>query len=338
MNVPLQEPPGRLATRHRIGWCFEKLCLGSSWTGIAALGVMLVCIAWMAWGWLDWKFLTVYDSRRPEDAGILAGLWGSFWVITITTLVSVPVGVGAAVYLEEYSRDSWLRRLIQTNLSNLAGVPSIVYGILGLTVFVQMFGLFGSPGRGTASELNISLLVTTLKIPLPFGPTVISGALTLSLLILPVVIVASQEALRAVPSSVRHASLALGATRWQTIRHQVLPSSVPGILTGVILSLSRAIGETAPLIMIGAVSFVAFTPGEISSPAELITNPGGIAQAPFDRFTALPIQIYNWISLQAKSEFKSVAAAGILVLLAVLSVLNGIAVTVRHRYQKRTRW
>lgn len=323
----------RLAIRHRIGRAFEGLCWLSTWFGIVVLAVLLFAVIWQAAGWLDWNFLAHFDSRHPEQAGILAGLWGSLWLILWTVLFSVPIGVGAAVYLEEYARQGWLTRLIQVNLSNLAGVPSIVYGILGLTVFVRMFGLF----HGQAKVVEISLLFATVEIPLPLGRTVISGAMTLSLLILPVVIVAAQEALRAVPPSIRHGSLALGATRWQTVRHQALPAALPGMLTGVILAVSRAIGETAPLVMIGALTYVAFTPGDITGPMDVIRNPDGVLRTPFDTFTALPIQIFNWVS-RPKTEYQHVAAAGILVLLAVLLALNGLAVFIRHRYQKRIRW
>jgi len=323
----------RLAARHRLGRLFGLVCMASTWFVIGLLVVLLMSIAWQAAGWLDWGFLTHFDSRHPEEAGILAGLWGSLWLILFTTLFSVPTGVGAALYLEEYAVNSWLRRLIQVNLSNLAGVPSIVFGILGLTVFVRMFGLFGSQPKVVA----VPLVFTTLEIPLPLGRTVIAAALTLSLLILPVVIVAAQEALRAVPSSLRKASYALGATQWQTIRHQVLPAATPGILTGVILAVSRAIGETAPLVMIGALTYVAFTPGDIASPVDIISHPNGVVEAPFDMFTALPIQIFNWVS-RPKAEYQHVAAAAILVLLVVLLVMNGAAIFIRHRFQRRIRW
>ena len=305
----------------------------STWLAIGVLVVLLIGVVWQAAGWLDWDFLTSFDSRHPEQAGILAGLWGSLWLILFTILFSVPTGVGAALYLEEYAAENWLKRLIQVNLSNLAGVPSIVYGILGLTVFVRMFGLFGSQPK----VVEVPLIFANLQIPLPLGRTVIAAALTLSLLVLPVVIVAAQEALRAIPASIRHASYALGATQWQTIRHQVLPAALPGIMTGVILAISRAIGETAPLVMIGALTYVAFTPGDISSPVDIITNPNGIVEAPFDTFTALPIQVFNWVS-RPKTEYQHVAAAGIVVLLVVLLVMNAAAIVIRQRFQKRIRW
>ncbi|MEC9097107.1 MAG: phosphate ABC transporter permease PstA [Planctomycetota bacterium] len=322
-----------LAARHRLGRIFGIVCMLSTWFGVVVLVTLLAGVLWQGAGWLNWSFLTSFDSRHPEQAGILAGLWGSLWLISITTLLSVPIGVGAALYLEEYAQDSRFTRLIQVNLSNLAGVPSIVYGILGLTVFVRMFGAFEAQSK----VMEIPLAIATLRIPLPLGRCLLSAALTLSLLILPVVIVAAQEALRAVPSSIRTASYALGATRWQTIRHQVLPASLPGILTGIILAVSRAIGETAPLVMIGALTYVAFTPGDISSPTDVIKNPQGLADAPFDTFTALPIQIFNWVS-QPETEYQDVAAAGIVILLMVLLVLNATAIILRNRFQKRTRW
>ncbi|MEZ6045781.1 MAG: phosphate ABC transporter permease PstA [Planctomycetaceae bacterium] len=270
-----------LASRHRKGKIFSSICFISTWFSFAALLVMLGTILWQGGSWLTWDFLTSYDSRIPSQAGIKAGLWGSFWLILLTTIISIPVGVGAAVYLEEYANKSRLTRIIQINLANLAGVPSIVYGILGLSVFVQMFDVF----RADPKTLVFSLGIVDLRIPLPFGPSVLAGSLTLSLLILPVVIVASQEALRAVPSSIRHASLALGATRWQTISNQVLPAALPGMLTGMILSISRAIGETAPILMMGALVFVASTPGGIESPTDIVTNPQGVVDAPL---TVLP--------------------------------------------------
>ncbi len=325
-----------LAARHRKGWWFEWLCLGSTLFGIAVLVVLLSGIVWQAFGWLDWQFLSSYDSRFPEKAGILAALWGSVWLILLTALISIPIGVGAALYLEEYAKANWLTRIIQVNLSNLAGVPSIVYGILGLTAFVRMFGLIRVP----PAIVVISLGFTTVEIPLPglpFDRTVMSGALTLSLLILPVVIVASQEALRAIPSSLRDASYALGATEWQTIRHQVLPAALPGILTGVILALSRAIGETAPLVMIGALTYLAFTPGGIEGPGDILADPQSLVRAPFDSFTALPLQIFNWVS-RPEPAYQHVAAAGILVLLVLLLTMNATAIFIRHRFRSRTRW
>lgn len=282
--------------------------------------------------WFDWQFISSYDSQDARQAGILAGILGTGWVVALTLLLAIPIGVGAAVYLEEYAVESWLTRLIRINLANLAGVPSIVYGILGLTVFVHMFGLFSS-GAGIWWLENQQRYL----IPLPFGPTVLSGSLTMMLLILPVIIVSAQEALRAVPPSLRHASLALGATRWQTIRHQVVPAALPGILTGVILAMSRAIGETAPLLMVGAVAFVLKAPGGIDSLSSLVTNPAGLVEAPFSSFVVVPVQIFTWIS-DSQREFHHLAAAGILVLLALLLLLNGVATYIRYRFEKYGRW
>jgi phosphate transport system permease protein len=312
---------------------FEWMGAGSTWFGLGVLIVLLLGVLWQGAGWLTWSFLTNYDSRHPENAGVLAGLWGSFWLVSLATLVAVPVGVGAAIFLEEYQTKGWLRTLIEINLANLAGVPSIVYGILGMAVFVKMFGAF----QRDPKLLEVSLYFTTIEIPLPFGRTVLSGALTLALLILPIVIVASREALRAIPASIRHASYALGATHWQTIRHVALPVAVPGILTGVILAVARAVGETAPLLMIGAAVFVARTPGGIESPSDLVRHPHGLVEAPFDHFTALPIQIYNWVS-RPEPEYRHVAAAAIIVLLAVLQVFNIGASIARSRTRRRARW
>lgn len=312
---------------------FEWTGAGSTWFGLGVLIVLLLGVLWQGGTWLTWSFLTNYDSRHAENAGVLAGLWGSFWLVSLATMVAVPVGVGAAIFLEEYQTKGWLRTLIEINLANLAGVPSIVYGILGMAVFVKMFGLF----RHDPKTLELSLYFTTIQIPLPFGRTVLSGALTLALLILPIVIVASREALRAIPASIRNASYALGASHWQTIRHVILPAAVPGILTGVILAVARAIGETAPLLMIGAAIFLARTPGGIETPAHLIRHPHGIVEAPFDHFTALPIQIYNWVS-RPEPEYRHVAAAAIIVLLALLQVFNLGASIARSRSRRRARW
>lgn len=305
----------------------------STWFSVIMLVVLLAGVFSQAWGWVNWDFLSSFDSRKPEEAGIMAAIWGSFWLILLTGFISVPIGVGAAVYLEEFSHDNWFTRLIRVNLSNLAGVPSIVYGILGFTLFVRMFGFFEADEK----EIILSLGFANIVVPLPFGRSLLSGALTLSLLILPVVIVVTQEALRAIPDSLRHASLALGATRWQTVRHQILPISMPGIMTGVILALSRAIGETAPLVFLGALTYVAYTPGGITSPVDAVRDPEAVLNVPFDSFTALPIQIYNWVQLP-KSGFQHVAAAGIVVLLVVLLVMNSIAVYVRNRVQRKARW
>ena len=253
--------------------------------------------------WLSGGFLTTPMSSNALIAGVRTALFGSLWMIGITILFAFPIGVGAAIYLEEYARDNRFNRIIQTNINNLAGVPSIIYGMLGLAVFVRLlepvtsgriFGVEGGNGR-----------------------TILSASLTMMLLILPIIIINAQEAIRAVPLSLRQASYGLGATKWQTIRHHVLPNAMPGILTGTILAVSRAIGETAPLIVVGASTFI-------------VSDPDG----PFSKFTALPIQIYEWTS-RAQGEFANIAAAAIVVLLAMLLTLNSIAVLLRNRLSRR---
>jgi phosphate transport system permease protein len=235
------------------------------------------------------RFFTEPPSRFPEKAGVQSALWGSVWIVGLVALISLPVGVAAAVYLEEYSRKGRLSTFIELNISNLAGVPSIVFGILGMVVFVRVLAL---------------------------GQSVLAGAMTMSLLVLPTVIIAAREAIRAVPSSMRHAALALGATKWQTVASHVLPTALPGILTGVILSLSRAIGETAPLLMVGAAGYIAFPPS-----------------GPLSSFTVLPIQIFFWADLP-NPGYRGPAAAAILVLLAVLLTMNAAAVIIRQRFQR----
>ncbi|MEP3477622.1 MAG: phosphate ABC transporter permease PstA [Fuerstiella sp.] len=309
---------------------FRMVCRIAVYLAITILLALLSVVIYLSIGWLDLDFFQRGHFHDPEKAGILSGLWGSFWLIGITTMLTLPIGIGAAIYMEEYASDTRLTRFIKLNLSNLAGVPSIVYGMLGLMVFVKFFGLVGNP-------VSIKLLGGLVDIPIPFGRTVIAGAMTMSLLILPVVIIASQEALRAVPKSIRVSSLALGATRWQTIWRQVLPASLPGIATGAILAISRAIGETAPLIMVGAVSLGRVFPGGIQSPSQLITEPGRIANAPFDIYTAMPIAIYAWIR-EPEKDFTHVAAAGIVVLMVLLTCINGIAVYYRHRARKKVSW
>ena len=258
----------------------------------ALLVTLLADVAVDGVGVIDTNFLTSPSSFNPEIAGIEPALYGTLWLMAGCILFIVPVGVATAIYLEEYADSTkWWNRLIEVNIQNLAAVPSIVYGILGLAFIV----------RG----------------PLGLGPVVLAGSLTLGLLVLPVVIIAGREAIRAVPPSIREGALALGATQWQTIWKQVLPAAVPGIATGVILALSRAIGETAPLIVIGVASFVAF-------------NPSG----PDSFFTALPIQIFDWIS-RPQPEFHQLAAAGILVLMVVLLAMNGVAIWLRNKYESK---
>jgi phosphate transport system permease protein len=240
--------------------------------------------------WLNFQFLTSFPSRFPEQAGILAALVGSIWVVGLTAVISFPLGIGAALYLEEYAPQNWFTSFIQLNIANLAGVPSIVYGILGLGLFVEALAL---------------------------GRSILAGALTLTLLILPVIIIASREAIRSVPKAYREGAYALGATRWQVTRGIVLSQAFPGMLTGTILSLSRAIGETAPMIAIAALVYIRFVP-----------------TGPLDRFTVMPIQIFNWVNLP-QHEFRGLAAAGIIVLLVVLLGMNSVAIFIRNRYQRR---
>lgn len=257
--------------------------------------------------WLTTDFVINPQSSTPESAGVRTAILGSLWVIAITILFSFPIGVGAAIYLEEYATDNRLNRILQTNINNLAGVPSIIYGMLGLAIFVRSLEMFTS---GAAFGLVDSTASAN-------GRTIVSAGLTLGLLILPLIIINSQEALRAVPNSLRQAGLALGATKWQTTWHHVLPSALPGILTGTILAISRALGETAPLVVVGASTFIALDP-----------------EGPFSKFTTLPIQIYQWTS-RPQAEFRNIAAAAILVLLMMLLALNATAVVLRNRYSVR---
>lgn len=320
------------SVRRRLMWSnlVRVACRLAVYSALIVLIVLLSVVVWLSIGWLNAEFFRHGYSQLPERAGIKAGLWGSFWLILLTAMISLPIGVGAAVYLEEYAGDNRLTRTIKTNLANLAGVPSIVYGMLGLAAFVKMFGLFGGLRGGL--QLNLGLMV----VPLPFGKTVISGALTMSLLILPIVIIASQESLRAVPRSIRIASLALGATRWQTIWKQVLPAALPGVATGAILAISRAIGETAPLLMAGAISFARICPGNIESPGDLL-SPAKVASAPFSPYTSMPTAIFEYIK-NPDERFTHVAAAGIVVLMVVLTVFNAAAVVIRMRAAKKVKW
>ncbi len=330
-----------LGGSHTRGRWFEWVCRLSTWSAMAILLLLLFVILWQGASYVTWQFISGYkDELRPEKSGILPALWGSFWLMLMTCLISIPIGIGAAVYLEEYSSDTWLTRVIKVNLSNLAGVPSIVYGILGLTVFARMFGIFEAEGivtRMTGMELNGVQGPLGIFVPLPFGPTIMSGALTLSLLSLPVIIVATQEALRSIPQSLRHAAIALGATRWQTISRQVLPAALPGIITGVILAISRAIGETAPLIVVGCAASVFDSPANISSPTQFVTNPDRLLHVPFSDYTALPVTLYFWAA-DPKEVYQHLVPAGIIVLLLVLLAINGLAIYIRNRAQKNLNW
>lgn len=269
---------------------FAAACLLAVALPLGLLAIMMLDVAITGIGRLSWDFLTGFPSRRAARAGVLPGLVGSLYLLLLTSAFALPLGVGTAVYLEEYGRKSRISRLIELNIANLAGVPSIIYGVLGLGIFVRTLGL---------------------------GRSLVSGALTLALLALPIVIIASREALRTVPGTLREAALALGATRWQIVQRVVLPAALPGILTGAILAIARALGETAPLIVVGALTYVTFLPDGPGSP-----------------FTALPIQIFNWIS-RPQRDFAVNAAAGILVLLLTMLVLTSFAVVLRSAIQRR---
>lgn len=291
--VPRAEWRPALGRRRAVGRLFAAFAMMGTALGVMSLLYLLQSVAIEGWSSLSWDFLANFPSRFPHKAGVKAALYGSGYIALLTTAFAVPVGVGAAIYLEEFAKDTRLRKVIDINIANLAGVPSIVYGMLGLAVFVRTMGL---------------------------GRSLLSGALTMAILILPIIIVAAREALKAVPSSIRAAAYALGATRWQAVRAHVLPSALPGILTGLILAMARATGETAPLILIGALNFVAFVP-----------------DGPLDSFTVLPIQIFNWAS-RPQDEFHAIAAAGIIVLLAVLMATNALAIALRYKFQGRIKW
>lgn len=260
--------------------------------GLVVLVILFYRVISQSLGWIDLQFLTSKLSTVAENAGIMGALLGTLWLMLVVAPVTLFLGVGTAIYLEEYAKKGRLQRFIQTNISNLAGVPSIVFGILGLTIFVRGFGL---------------------------GNIVLAGGLTMALLVLPIVVVASQEAIRAVPGYLREASYGMGSTKWQTIKNVVLPASLPGILTGVILALSRAVGETAPLVVIGI-------------PALLIPFPDSI----FDKFTVLPMQIYYWtLDSALVAEYANLGAATIVILLIVLFLMNGVAIMIRNKFQRR---
>lgn len=269
---------------------FKWLFIVATGVALLTLAVLLIRIITQGAGSLDWNFMTSFASRRAEDAGIKSAFVGTIWLMAVTAPIAFVLGVGTAIYLEEYAKKGKFTSLIQMNIANLAGVPSIVFGLLGLTIFVRELGL---------------------------GRSVIAGGLTMSLLILPIIVVASQEAIRAVPNHLREGSFAMGATKWQTIIRIVIPSALPGILTGNILALSRAVGETAPLIMIGALTYIAFLPENLMS-----------------QFSVMPIQIFNWTG-RPQEAFQAVAAAGIIVLMIMLIIMNSIAVYIRNKFTKR---
>ncbi len=272
---------------------FKYWAIGCTLFGVIMLAIFLFNIITSGIGRIDWDFIRNYPSRKAEDAGIFSALMGTVWILGLTAFIAIPIGVAAGIYLEEYGKKSRLANLLEINITNLAGIPSIIYGILGLQVFVRTAAL---------------------------GSSLLAGSLTLSLLILPVIIVATREAIKAVPKTIREASFALGASKWQTISQQILPAAGGGIVTGVILALSRAIGETAPLIVVGALTYVPFAP-----------------TSPMDQYSVLPMQIFNWISRPEK-EFATNAAAAILILLLITFVMNGIAIYLRNRWQKKVKW
>jgi phosphate transport system permease protein len=292
LPVPgMLETSSQVSSRKTRSSVMRLVFLAATCFSILALGVLLWTIFSRGLPWISWHFLTNMPSRKPERAGLNSAIWGTVWVISLTAALAFPIGVGAAIFLEEYApRNRWTR-ILQVNISNLAGVPSVVYGLLGLRIFVELMSI---------------------------GRVVLAGALTLALLSLPVIIISSQEAIRAVPLSLRQAAYAVGATRWQVIRHHVLPSAIPAVMTGSILAISRAIGETAPLLVVGASAYIA-------------TRPSGF----FDGYTVLPMQIYGWTQ-RSQADFKSgLAPAGIIVLLAVLLVMNAGAIILRQKFTRR---
>ena len=285
----------RIRQRLKLNRILKYVLLGCTLVGLLVLAVLIIDTLVKGTSHLNLHFLTSFSSSTPSMAGIKGALVGTLWLMVTIIPISIILGVGTAIYLEEYARDNTFTRIIKISISNLAGVPSVVFGLLGLTIFVRGMGIEA----------------------LGLGNSIIAAALTMSLLILPIIIVASQEAIRAVPQSMRDASYGLGATQWQTIRRVVLPAALPGILTGFILALSRALGETAPLILIGI-------------PTVLLSLPSSI----FDQFQALPMQIYNWAKLP-QAEFQNVASAGIIVLLIILLLMNAIAIYLRNKFSKK---
>lgn len=293
MNNKSTQFSDNILFRKRKEMIFRSLCSIVTWSSIVILLVLIYSVAKSGLNHLSYDFLNNFPSRFPHKAGIKSALYGSVWLLITVSIISIPVGVGAAIFLEEYSKKNKLTKFIEINIANLAGVPSIVYGILGLVIFVRFFS---------------------------FDRSVLAGSFTMALLILPVIIISAKEAIRSVPNSIRLGAYALGATKWQTISHHVLPIATPGIMTGVILSMSRAIGETAPLIMIGALTYVAFVPESIMDP-----------------FTTLPIQIYNWTS-RPQAAFHDIASAGIIILLIVLLSMNALAIYIRNKSNKKYDW
>jgi phosphate transport system permease protein len=307
MPPPASAPPRRSPLRRRLAErAFIALGLCALGVGVFTLVLLFGRLVVDGIARLDWQFLTSYPSRRAHQAGILPAWVGSGLAMLLTALIGVPLGVAAGVYLEEYAGKNWLTHVIEVAVTNLAGVPSVIYGLLALGLFVHVLGL---------------------------GESLLAAGLTLALLILPIVIVATREAIRAIPVEVREAAYALGATRWQTVSHHVLPYSTAGILTGVILALSRAIGETAPVITIGALTFIAFLP-----PAPLTADPPFVSfEWLFSPFTVLPIQMFTWVSRPGTEFLANAAAAGIVLVVMTLA-MNGAAIWLRHRMRRRIHW
>lgn len=283
----------RITRRQRVSAASKWVLFGATALAIVLLGMLLYSILAPGLPWLSWRLISEMPSRIAENAGMNSAIWGSIWIVLGSAVVAFILGLGTAIYLEEYAEKNRWTSFIQTNISNLAGVPSIVYGLLGLVVFVDWMHM---------------------------GRSLLAGLLTMGLLILPVVVISSREAIRAVPPSLREASYGVGATKWQTVRHHVLPSAFPGIMTGIILSMSRAIGETAPLLVVGGASQVLFRPS-----------------SPLDPFMVMPLQIYNWTG-RPQEEFEHLAAAAIVVLMIVLLIMNSVAIGLRQHFSRKARW
>lgn len=283
----------RLQLNRMIDSAFKYVGIFCTFLGLALLVIFIGNILVDGAQRIDWDFLTNLPSRKAEKAGILTAWTGTAWILGLTAIIAIPIGLAAGIYLQEYGKKNRLASIIEVNIANLAGVPSIIYGLLGLEIFVRI---------------------------LNFGGSLLAGAFTLALLILPVIIVSTREALKAVPDSLRQASFGMGATKWQTTWYQVLPAASGGILTGIILALSRAVGETAPLIVIGALAYVPF-----------------VATSPMDEFTVLPMQIFNWVS-RPQHEFLINGAAAIIILLVITFTMNGIAIYLRNKWQKKINW
>ncbi|HEY3075928.1 MAG TPA: phosphate ABC transporter permease PstA [Burkholderiales bacterium] len=304
--IDLPEIRALIARHKRYDALFGVLGLIALMVGVLTFVALFADMAWNGMGRLDWDFFTNFPSRRASQAGILSAWVGSTLVMLTTAFFAVPLGVAAGIYLEEYARKNWITDLIEINITNLAGVPSIVYGLLALGLFVYQFG---------------------------FGQSILSAGLTLALLILPVVILATREAIRSIPQSIREGSYALGATQWQTVRYHILPYSSAGILTGIIIGMARAIGETAPIITIGALTFIAFLP-----PAPLKAEPPFVSfEWLFSPFTVMPIQMFNWTSRPEAAFQVNAAAAGFVLVLMTLA-MNGLAIWLRYRLRRKIKW